>query len=126
MNIKYTLLALCALGLPAFAQMTPAQTNLDPAAARMEARNARADHQLTAVSPQQALANELKRCAALPPFYKSDCEARVRGQAGTVSGSVVGGGMIRETVTPMPEAQLKALESNPQEMDFPKPLRQRR
>ena len=124
MNIKFTLLALCALSLPAFAQMTPAQTNLDPAAARQEARNARADHQLSADSPQQALANELQRCAPLPPFYKSDCEARVRGQAGQSSGSVIGGGILRETVTTVPKAQLQALENNPQEMDFPKPLRQ--
>ena len=125
MNLRPTLLALCgALALPALAQMTPAQTNLDPAAARLEARNARADHQLTAVSPQQALANELQRCAPLPPFYKSDCEARVRGQAGQSSGSVIGGGILRETVTTMPKAQLQALENNPQEMDFPKPLRQ--
>ena len=125
MNVKFALLALCATALPAFAQMTPAQTNLDPSAGRMEARNARADHQLTGVSPQQALANELQRCAPLPPFYKSDCEARVCGQAGTISGSVIGGGMIRETVTSMPASQLRALENNPQEMDFPKPLRQR-
>lgn len=65
MNLRPTLLALCsALALPALAQMTPAQTNLDPAAARLEARNARADHQLTAVSPQQALANS--NCSAAP------------------------------------------------------------
>ena len=126
MKRPIALLALCsAFALPAFAQMTPAQTNQDPAAARMEARNARGA-QLTTVTPEQAQANELRRCANLPPFYKTDCEARVRGQAGQESGSVVGGGMIRETVTTMPEAQLKALESNPQEMDFPKPLRHRR
>ena len=126
MKRPIALLALCsAFALPAFAQMTPAQTNQDPAAARMEARNARGA-QLTTVTPEQAQANELRRCANLPPFYKTDCEARVRGQAGQESGSVIGGGIIRETVTTMPEAQLKALESNPQEMDFPKPLRHRR
>ena len=124
MKRPIALLALCsAFALPAFAQMTPAQTNQDPAAARMEARNARGA-QLTTVTPEQAQANELRRCANLPPFYKTDCEARVRGQAGQESGSVVGGGIIRETVTTMPKAQLQALENNPQEMDFPKPLRQ--
>ena len=119
------LLALIALSgavaLPAMAQMTPAQTNLDPAAAREEARNARGA-QLAAVTPEQAMANELQRCARLPPFYKTDCEARVRGQAGQESGSVVGGGIIRETVTTMPASELRSMESNPQEMDFAKPL----
>jgi len=126
MMLKFTLLALCsALAGPAIAQMTPAQTNLDPAAARLEARNARADHQLTGVTPQQAKANELRRCDNLPPFYKTDCVARVNGQ-GQSSGSVIGGGVISETVTTMPKAQLQALERNPQEMDFPKPLKHRR
>ena len=125
MKRPIALLALCsAFALPAFAQMTPAQTNQDPAAARMEARNARGA-QLTTVTPEQAQANELRRCANLPPFYKTDCEARVRSQAGQESGSVIGGGILRETVTIMPKAQLQALENNPQEMDFPKPLRQR-
>ena len=121
MNTKLTLLALCAVALPAMAQLTPAQTNRDPAAARMETHNARGA-QLTTVTPEQAQANELKRCANLPPFYRTDCEARVRGQAGQSSGSVIGGGIIRETVTSMPEAQLRAQERNPQEMDMPRPL----
>ena len=124
MKRQLTLLALCsAFAWPAVAQMTPAQTNQDPAAARMEARNARGA-QLTDVTPEQARANELQRCANLPPFYRTDCEARVRGQAGQESGSVIGGGIIRETVTTMPKEQLQTLERNPQEMDFPKPLRQ--
>ncbi|MBS0407205.1 MAG: hypothetical protein JSS17_12755 [Proteobacteria bacterium] len=122
MKRPIALLALCsAFALPAFAQMTPAQTNQDPAAARMEARNARGA-QLTTVTPEQAQANELRRCANLPPFYKTDCEARVRGQAGQESGSVIGGGIIRETVTTMPASELRSLESNPQEMNFAKPL----
>lgn len=91
--------------LPALAQSTPAQTNLDPKAARMEARNARGG-QLTAVTPEQAQANALQRCARLPAFYKTDCEARVRGE-GQASGSVTGGGVLRETVTSMPADQLK-------------------
>ena len=122
MKRQLALLALCsAFAWPAVAQMTPAQTNQDPAAARMEARNARGA-QLTDVTPEQARANELQRCANLPPFYRTDCEARVRGQAGQESGSVIGGGIIRETVTTMPASELRSLESNPQEMDFAKPL----
>ena len=122
MKRPIALLALCsAFAWPAVAQMTPAQTNQDPAAARMEARNARGA-QLTDVTPEQARANELQRCANLPPFYRTDCEARVRGQAGQESGSVIGGGIIRETVTTMPASELRSMESNPQEMDFAKPL----
>ena len=122
MKRQLALLALCsAFAWPAVAQMTPAQTNQDPAAARMEARNARGA-QLTDVTPEQARANELQRCANLPPFYRTDCEARVRGQAGQESGSVIGGGIIRETVTTMPASELRSLESNPQEMNYAKPL----
>ena len=76
------------------------------------------------VNTQQAKANELKRCDNLPPFYKTDCVARVNGQ-GQSSGSVIGGGVISETVTTLPKAELQAMERNPREMDFPKPLRQR-
>lgn len=98
--------ALCAaLSLPALAQITPAQTNLDPAAGRLEARNAQ-PRELTAVSADQALANELKRCDNLPEFYKVDCIARVKGQ-GEVSGSVIGGGLIKESVTTLPKATLE-------------------
>ena len=119
------LLALIALSgavaLPAMAQMTPAQTNLDPAAARQEARNARGA-QLAAVTPEQAMANELQRCARLPPFYKTDCEARVRGQGGQESGSVIGGGIFMESVTTMPQAELEAMKGNPAMMQMPMPL----
>lgn len=119
------LLALLALtgavALPALAQpMTPAQTNLDQRAAREEARNAHGN-QLTAVTPEQAMANALQRCANLPAFYKTDCEARVRGQ-GQSSGSVIGGGVVMETVTTMPQSQLeselKAAEQQP--LNLPK------
>ena len=122
MKRPIALLALCsAFALPAFAQMTPAQTNQDPAAARMEARNARGA-QLTTVTPEQAQANELRRCANLPPFYKTDCEARVRGQAGQESGSVIGGGIFMESVTTMPQAELEAMKGNPAMMQMPMPL----
>ena len=110
-----------ALALPAIAQMGPQQTNLDPSAARMEARNARGG-QLTAVSPEQAQANALQRCASLPPFYKSDCESRVKGQ-GEVSGSVIGGGLVKESVTRMPKSELDAALQAHQPMTLPAPRR---
>ncbi|WOP15165.1 hypothetical protein [Ottowia sp. SB7-C50] len=113
-----TLLALSgAVALPALAQMSPAQTNLDPNAARKEARNARGG-QLAAVSSDQAMANALARCANLPAFYKTDCEARVRGQ-GEVSGSVIGGGLVRESVTTMPQTELDAAIRAQQPMTLP-------
>lgn len=115
------LLALLALSgavaLPAVAQMTPAETNLDKSAARMEARNARGS-QLTPVSDEQAQANALLRCARLPEFYKVDCEARVKGQ-GEVSGSVIGGGLVKETVTTMPKSELDAMRQNTQPVQLP-------
>ena len=115
-----TLLALSgAVALPALAQMTPAQTNLDPSAARMEARNARGA-QLSSVSPDQAGANALQRCASLPAMYKADCEARVRGE-GQVSGSVIGGGLVKETVTTMPQTELDKMMQSHQPMTLPAP-----
>ena len=42
--------------------------------------------------------NALKRCAPLPDALRGDCELRMHG-AGTVSGSVEGGGLYRELVT---------------------------
>jgi hypothetical protein len=45
--------------------------------------------------------NALARCGALPAADRGDCERRVRGE-GTTSGSVPGGGVYRELVTPVP------------------------
>ena len=42
--------------------------------------------------------NALKRCKALPGEERRDCEARMQGQ-GTATGSVAGGGILRELVT---------------------------
>ncbi|MDH6592930.1 hypothetical protein M2165_002819 [Variovorax sp. TBS-050B] len=48
-------------------------------------------------------ANALARCNLQPPADRADCEARVLGSAGNttgaVDGSVMGGGVIRESVT---------------------------
>ena len=108
-----------ALALPALAQETPEQTNLDPAAARIEMRNAR-DGQLTAVSPEQAHANALKRCDRLPDFYKEDCISRVNG-GGQVSGSVIGGGQFKESVTTMPADELAEQLQRSQAIQLPAP-----
>jgi len=48
------------------------------------------------------LANALARCAPQPPADRMACEQRVRGTGTTsIDGSVLGGGVIRETVTPV-------------------------
>jgi len=48
------------------------------------------------------LANALARCAPQPPAERMACEQRVRGTGTTsIEGSVLGGGVIRETVTPV-------------------------
>lgn len=117
----FALLALSgAMAMPAFAQspsVTTSQTNLDQAAAAKERRAATVRSQLAPVTSEQARANELKRCANLPAFYKVDCEARVNGQ-GETSGSVIGGGIIKETVTTVtPEelANAPRIELKPQD-----------
>jgi len=47
--------------------------------------------------------NALARCQLHPPAERSACEARVLGAGQTtIQGSVMGGGLIRETVTPLP------------------------
>lgn len=116
-----TLLALSsALAIPAIAQTsspTTSQTNLDQAAAAKERRAATVRSQLAPVTAEQARANAMMRCANLPAFYKVDCEARVNGQ-GEVSGSVIGGGLIKESVTSVtPEelANAPRMELKPQD-----------
>lgn len=68
-------------------------------AARQEAgRNG-----LTSVGPGRADANAMARCREQPAADRADCEARLQGGARTsTEGSVMGGGIIRETVTPLP------------------------
>ncbi|MBS0450633.1 MAG: hypothetical protein JSS14_04920 [Proteobacteria bacterium] len=111
-------LALAAAGLaalPAQAQ-TPAPAaaaaakcdgvQQDKAACQREAGAARqeaAQGGLTGGSLSGNQANALARCQQLPAADKADCEARIRGEPGsTSSGSVMGGGVVRETVTPVP------------------------
>lgn len=115
MAMKYRLVLpalLCALALPVMAQSSHEPTNLDPEAERAEQRNTRGI-EYPALSPEQARANALARCASLPEFYKVDCEARVRGE-GEVSGSVLGGGLLRQSVTTLPKEELdRQIESIP-------------
>lgn len=65
------------------------------------AREAAARGQLTSAPDYQQ--NALARCQLQPPGDRSACEQRVLGTGQTgIEGSVLGGGLIRETVTPVP------------------------
>ena len=58
---------------------------------------------LTTPSPARGQVNSLARCAEQPAADQAECEARIKGGARTTTeGSVMGGGVIRETVTPLP------------------------
>ncbi|SFM05026.1 hypothetical protein [Variovorax sp. OV329] len=58
---------------------------------------------LTSPAPSSQEANAMARCQSLAGADKADCEARMRGAgSSSSSGSVMGGGVIRETVTPVP------------------------
>ena len=65
------------------------------------ARQAAARGQLTSAPDYQQ--NALARCQLQPPGDRGACEQRVMGTGQTdIEGSVLGGGLIRETVTPVP------------------------
>ncbi|MBS0341590.1 MAG: hypothetical protein JSS56_13770 [Proteobacteria bacterium] len=109
--------AALAAGLPAWAQAPPPVpatgasarcdgVQQDKAACQREAGAARQEAArggLAGSSLSTNQANALARCQPLPAGDKADCEARIRGEQGsTSSGSVMGGGVVRETVTPVP------------------------
>lgn len=67
-------------------------------AAQQEARRGG----LTDPSPSTEDRNALDRCKQQPPSAQAECEARITGAGKTTTeGSVMGGGVIRETVTPV-------------------------
>ena len=77
----------------------------DREACRREAGAARQEAQRGGLAPAgEAEKNALARCQLLQAAAdRTDCEARIRGAANSSeSGSVMGGGVIRETVTPVP------------------------
>jgi hypothetical protein len=68
-------------------------------AAQQEARR----DGLSTPGAQSKEQNELARCQMQPVADRADCETRIKGTGRTTSeGSVMGGGVIRETVTPVP------------------------
>jgi|GEM_PF-364913 len=59
--------------------------------------------QLTDPPPDQLVRNALARCDNQPEAERRACQDRVRGSGQTaIDGSVMGGGVLRETVTPIP------------------------
>ncbi|MEJ8854502.1 hypothetical protein WKW79_07975 [Variovorax robiniae] len=67
-------------------------------AARYEARR----NGLTSAAPIDYQQNALARCQLQPPADRTACEQRVMGTGvSSIDGSVLGGGVIRETVTPV-------------------------
>jgi hypothetical protein len=78
----------------------------DKAACLREAGAARQEAGRNGLTGSSAVgydANALARCKQQPAADQAECEARVRGGAGaSTEGSVMGGGVIRETVTPVP------------------------
>ena len=75
------------------------QTCLKEAGAALQAAR---EHDLKSPSPAQVAANERKRCETLSGGDKADCLKRAAGLDTSVSGSVAGGGDIKETVTVVP------------------------
>lgn len=82
--------AACIAGATGQAQSTCLR---EAAAARAEARHGALD----GTPSSTYAANALERCRPLPDADRAACEARMRG-AGTVTGSVEGGGILRELV----------------------------
>ncbi|MDR6857308.1 hypothetical protein [Variovorax guangxiensis] len=113
-SLTALLCAGCLFSATAWAQGSGAQVQRDRAACdgvqqdreacRREAGAAKQESQRGGLTPgDQAEQNALARCQLLQPAAdRADCEARVRGAATSTSGSVMGGGVIRETVTPVP------------------------
>lgn len=102
-----------APGTPARAQAERAVCDgvqQDRAACLREAGAAQQEAQrsgLTSAGPAGNDQNAMARCQMQPVADRADCEARLKGSATgttTTSGSVMGGGIVRETVTPIPAA----------------------
>lgn len=87
------------------------RSNQDRATCLKEAGAAKADAKrgvlADGASPQTREVNAIARCKALPAKDQTDCMARIDGPSGPnartmTSGSVGGGGILRETVTTVP------------------------
>jgi hypothetical protein len=124
-SIRSLGLALCAAGAFAGTSAAFAQSAAPGTATRAQMERARCDgvqqdraaclreagaakeeaqrNGLTSASPIVYDDNALQRCQLQPMADRAACEARVKGTGmSSTEGSVLGGGVIRETVTPIP------------------------
>lgn len=80
-------------------------TGQDTATCLTEATNAYGERQRREAGPvlsdEDLLRNRLRRCEVHQGDERADCEARMRGE-GRTSGSVDGGGVLREITTVLP------------------------
>ena len=71
-------------------------------------------------------ANALARCGLQQPADRADCEARVLGGSGntsaSVDGSVMGGGVIRESVTTVVMPAPMPMQRTPDPVMAPRPM----
>ncbi len=105
MNARTTFRTALVLGTLCAAATAFAQNTATPSksgarkgyqtAAQHEAAAARGS-KFSQQSEQRYQQNALARCERLPAGYKQACEERMRG-AGTATGSVEGGGIVRES-----------------------------
>jgi len=77
---------------------------------------------LTSASPDVYRQNALARCDKQPAADRMACEQRVLGTGNTtIDGSVMGGGAIRETVTPVPVSTMPRTSTMPPQATMPAP-----
>ncbi len=89
------------------------KTCLKEAGAALQASR---QHDLKTASPEQIAANERKRCEALTGDDKKDCLKRAADMDTTVSGSVAGGGDLKETITVVPGTPGTPADIHPETM----------
>jgi len=79
------------------------RSNQDVPTCRLEARNALAEARRGGLvnAPESYQANAQLRCQALEGIDRSACQSRMQGH-GKSEGSVMGGGILRESVTVVP------------------------
>ena len=92
------------------------QTCLKEAGAALQAAR---EHDLKSPSPSQIAANERKRCEALSGDDRKDCLKRAANIDTTVSGSVAGGGDLKETITVVPGTPGTPADVHPETMPPP-------
>jgi hypothetical protein len=79
-------------------------------------------HRNGLTNPTNAQQNATARCNALPADQRQDCMTQMSGQGETsVQGSVTGGGVLRETVIPVPAGTPGSMPAAPQPGYAPAP-----